>query len=145
MEILQTIKGIILGHAVADALGVPVEFKSREYLRKNPVTDMMGYGTYYQPKGTWSDDTSMTLCTLESITKYGDINLTDIMKSFAKWQLQKLQNQIFILKLNKKTPCTFARFFYCKKVADNKQKLSNKLHKKFLKLLTPFDFSVMIV
>lgn len=85
MEKLQTIKGIIFGHAVADALGVPVEFKSREYLRKNPVTDMMGYGTYHQPKGSWSDDTSMTLCTLESITKNSDINLTDIMKNFAKW------------------------------------------------------------
>ncbi|MBR2024612.1 MAG: ADP-ribosylglycohydrolase family protein, partial [Clostridia bacterium] len=86
MERLQKIKGIIFGHAVADALGVPVEFKSREYLRKNPVTDMMGYGTYHQPKGTWSDDTSMTLCTLESIAKYGEINLPDIMESFSKWR-----------------------------------------------------------
>ena len=85
MEKLQKIKGIIFGHAVADALGVPVEFNTREYLRRNPVTEMMGYGTHKQPKGTWSDDTSMTLCTLESITKNGDINLTDIMKSFAKW------------------------------------------------------------
>ncbi len=86
MEKLQIIKGIIFGHAVADALGVPVEFKTREYLRKNPVTDMMGYGTYCQPKGTWSDDTSMTLCTLESITKNQEINLTDIMESFSKWR-----------------------------------------------------------
>lgn len=86
MDKLQIIKGIIFGHAIADALGVPVEFKSREYLRKNPVTHMIGYGTYCQPKGTWSDDTSMTLCTLESITKNGDINLTDIMESFAKWR-----------------------------------------------------------
>ncbi|MFZ2680340.1 ADP-ribosylglycohydrolase family protein [Clostridium sp.] len=22
----------------------------------------MGYGTYNQPEGTWSDDTSLTLC-----------------------------------------------------------------------------------
>ena len=86
MEKLQIIKGIIFGHAIADALGVPVEFETREYLRKNPVTDMMGYGTYCQPKGSWSDDTSMTLCTLESITENKEINLTDIMESFSKWR-----------------------------------------------------------
>lgn len=86
MEMLNIIKGAIFGHAVADALGVPVEFKSREYLRKNPVIDMIGFGTYCQPKGTWSDDTSMTLCTLESITKKGKIDLENIMEIFAKWR-----------------------------------------------------------
>ena len=86
MDKLRIVRSAIFGHAVADALGVPVEFKSREYLRKSPVTHMMGYGTYCQPKGTWSDDTSMTLCTLESIAKNTDVNLTDIMESFAKWR-----------------------------------------------------------
>ena len=32
----------LLGVAVGDALGVPVEFKSREYLDKNKVTTMIG-------------------------------------------------------------------------------------------------------
>ena len=40
--------GGILGLAVGDALGVPVEFQSRESLRQNPVTDMRGYGTHDQ-------------------------------------------------------------------------------------------------
>ena len=86
MEKLQKIKGIIFGHAVADALGVPVEFKSREELKKNPVTDMREYGTYNQPKGTWSDDTSLTLCTLESIAEKQDVHTEDIMKRFG-WYL----------------------------------------------------------
>ena len=86
MEKLQIIKGIIFGHAVADALGVPVEFKSREELKKNPVTDMRAYGTYNQPKGTWSDDTSLTLCTFESIAEKQDVHLEDIMKRFG-WYL----------------------------------------------------------
>lgn len=51
-----------MGLCVADALGVPVEFNSREKLKANPVTDMRAYGTHNQPYGTWSDDTSMTLC-----------------------------------------------------------------------------------
>ena len=57
----------IVGLTVGDALGVPVEFKSREYLTENPVTGMMGHGTYDQPKGTWSDDTSLTLATMGNL------------------------------------------------------------------------------
>ena len=33
-KILQQVKSVMLGHAVADALGVPVEFESREKLKK---------------------------------------------------------------------------------------------------------------
>ncbi len=85
MDKLEIIKGAILGHAVADALGVPVEFMSREQLRKNPVCDMREYGTHKQPKGTWSDDTSMTLCTLASISEKKAIDEEDIMKRFGWW------------------------------------------------------------
>lgn len=56
--------GGIMGHAVGDALGVPVEFYSRIELNRSPVTDMQGYGTHQQPPGTWSDDTSLTLATI---------------------------------------------------------------------------------
>ena len=59
------VKDGIIGLVVGDALGVPVEFKDRDYLKKNPVTDMKGYGTYNLPKGSWSDDSSMTLCLAE--------------------------------------------------------------------------------
>jgi len=73
----------ILGACVGDALGVPVEFKSRESLEKHPVTDMRGYGTYNQPPGTWSDDTSMTLCLLDSLA--GGLHYKDIMQKFMLW------------------------------------------------------------
>lgn len=77
------IKAGILGHTVGDALGVPVEFKTREELRKNPVKTMRSYGTYNQPQGTWSDDSSLTFCLLESLcTGY---NLEDIGTKFVKW------------------------------------------------------------
>ena len=65
----EKVKGGILGLCVADALGVPVEFMSREEIRLNPVTDMVGYGTYNLPPGTWSDDSSLTLCLLDSLSK----------------------------------------------------------------------------
>ena len=48
------IKSALFGVAVGDALGVPVEFNSRQTISKNPVTDMIGYGTYDLPAGTWS-------------------------------------------------------------------------------------------
>lgn len=76
------IKGLIL----ADALGVPVEFQTREQLKKNPVINMREYGTYLQPKGTWSDDTSLTLCLLYSLQK--GYNLKDIAKNFVAWKYE---------------------------------------------------------
>lgn len=74
----------ILGLAVGDALGVPVEFVSRLELKQKKVADMLEYGTHKQPKGTWSDDTSLTLCLLDSL-KNG-INYKDIMERFVKWR-----------------------------------------------------------
>lgn len=74
----------IMGGVVADALGVPAEFKNREELKKHPVTGMRGYGTYNQPAGTWSDDSSMTLATLDSLKNGYDLN--DMMDKFVEWR-----------------------------------------------------------
>lgn len=67
--ILKEVKAILFGVAVGDALGVPVEFKSRQAISKNPVTDMIGYGTHNLPAGTWSDDSSLTFCLAEALTQ----------------------------------------------------------------------------
>lgn len=81
---LNKIRAVMLGHAVGDALGVPVEFRSRESLDKYPITNMVEFGTYNVPAGTWSDDTSMSLCALSSLLS-GVINYDDIMHNFGKW------------------------------------------------------------
>ncbi|MBQ5471090.1 MAG: ADP-ribosylglycohydrolase family protein [Treponema sp.] len=81
----EKINSTLYGAIVADALGVPVEFKDRPYLEKNPVTDMTGYGTYNLPKGTWSDDSSMMLCLADSIGKLKTVDYEDIMKRFSEW------------------------------------------------------------
>lgn len=78
-------KNAIIGLAVADALGVPIEFSSREQLANNNVTEMTEYGTYDVQKGSWSDDTSMTLCLIDAINKTGEILPKDIMDNFVKW------------------------------------------------------------
>lgn len=79
----KQIKSALFGIAVGDALGVPVEFNSRETIAQNPVTDMIGYGTYNLPKGTWSDDSSLTFCLAEALTK--DFDLQAIGGNFVRW------------------------------------------------------------
>lgn len=79
-----TIDGIF-GFAIADAVGVPAEFKSRSTLKIAPITDMVGYGSHNQPEGTWSDDSSMTIATLDSINECGCIDYDDMMKKFTEW------------------------------------------------------------
>lgn len=79
------IKSSIMGLVVGDALGVPVEFQSRISLSENPVTDMRGDGTYNQPAGTWSDDSSMVLATMESLIH--GLSYSNIMDKFMAWLL----------------------------------------------------------
>ena len=51
----------VLGLAVGDALGQSAQGKTRESLKFSPVLEMK--------QGLWSDDTSLTLCTLASLRK----------------------------------------------------------------------------
>jgi ADP-ribosylglycohydrolase len=74
----------LLGVAVGDALGVPFEFSSREKMQLHPAKDMVGFGTYNQPMGTWSDDASLTFCLAESLVNGYD--LADIASKFIQWK-----------------------------------------------------------
>ena len=81
----QKLFDAVVGLAIGDALGVPYEFKNRDSFT---CTDMTGYGTHYQPAGTWSDDTSMVLATLSSLKENkGKIIPEDIRKNFNHWLL----------------------------------------------------------
>ena len=81
---MNNFQTILLATATADALGVPVEFESREDLQQNPVTDMREFGTYNQPKGTWSDDTSLMLCLAESMVE--GLDLQKLAQKFIAWK-----------------------------------------------------------
>ena len=83
-DIEDRIRAVTLGHAVADALGVPVEFMSRRELDLMPLTDMVGYGTYPVPAGSWSDDTSMALATIDALNR-GGLDYKAIMDNFVAW------------------------------------------------------------
>lgn len=73
---MNPITTALLGLSVADAIGVPVEFQSREELDQHPVTDIRGYGTYNQPPGYFSDDSSLAFGLAESLAK-GSFDLRD--------------------------------------------------------------------
>ncbi len=81
----ENVKSALLGLAVGDALGVPVEFYSRDELKEHPVTGMRANGAWRQPIGTWSDDTSMTIAAMESIARLKKFDANDIMKNFVRW------------------------------------------------------------
>jgi ADP-ribosyl-[dinitrogen reductase] hydrolase len=76
-------KNILFGVAIGDALGVPVEFNSRQSLKNYPIVDMIGFGSHNQPAGTWSDDSSLTFCLAESLCN--GFNLNDLGNKFVQW------------------------------------------------------------
>lgn len=80
----NTAVSALLGVAVGDAVGVPFEFSKRAEMEANPAKGMIGYGTHSQPPGTWSDDTSLTLCLAESLIN--GYNLPDIASKFVAWK-----------------------------------------------------------
>lgn len=79
------IAGSLWGAVVGDALGVPVEFRTRADLALNPVTTMQGPGTHHQPPGTWSDDSSLIFCTLESLLECNHLVAQDMAERFLRW------------------------------------------------------------
>lgn len=80
MDTRNRVRGMIYGLIVGDALGVPYEFNNRGAFE---CKGMSGYGTYNQPKGSWSDDSSLTLITIEHINKGTTLNT--LMDDYVKF------------------------------------------------------------
>ncbi|HEX7510222.1 MAG TPA: ADP-ribosylglycohydrolase family protein [Chitinivibrionales bacterium] len=76
-------RSAIYAGIIGDALGVPVEATPRHELALCSVKSMLGYGRYDQPEGTWSDDSSLTLCTMESLID--GYNVEALGKNFCRW------------------------------------------------------------
>ncbi len=79
----------MMGLVVGDALGVPLQFMSRNEIKnrtEGAVTGMEAGGVYNMPEGTWSDDSSMALATLASLIEKRKADPADIMRRFVKWE-----------------------------------------------------------
>lgn len=84
---LERFRGSLLGLAIGDALGAPIEgfsrgtipsidgFKSYDGInRKHPI-----------PSGAWTDDTSMALCLAESLIERKGFDPRDQMERYLSW------------------------------------------------------------
>jgi len=73
----------IVGAAIGDALGLPVHGKTKAELDATPVASMLGYGTYNQPAGNYSDETALNLASLDALSK--GLDLTAILNNYKAW------------------------------------------------------------
>lgn len=73
-------KRALWGFIIGDAYGVPMEFMERDSFN---VHDMIGYGCWDVPAGTWSDDSAMTLITIEHLIN--DSSFADLKNAFCDW------------------------------------------------------------
>lgn len=81
-------RGMLVGLAVGDALGAPVEFiPSPSDVYIDEMGDKIEY--YHKngraPKGVWTDDTSMALCLADSLLEKGGYDSYDIMLKYYDW------------------------------------------------------------
>jgi ADP-ribosyl-[dinitrogen reductase] hydrolase len=77
-------RGVLLGLAVGDALGGPLEFQPARD-PDNFVTEMIGGGWQRLAPGEWTDDTQMTLCVVESMLTKKVFDPDDITRRFVTW------------------------------------------------------------
>ncbi len=80
----EKIRAIVIGHAVGDAVGGPVQFQEREVRDRYPLSDMVPFYGKSFPKGAWSDDTSMSLCAMDAIARCG-LDFEAVMENFRSW------------------------------------------------------------
>ncbi len=88
-RIINSIWGFILG----DCWGVPYEFKKPQAIKFKKFDS---FGTHNQPAGTWSDDTSLMLCNMDSFMQgvYSQEMEIENLKKFLKGGYS-INNQLF--------------------------------------------------
>lgn len=83
---LQRFQGCLVGVAVGDALGLPLEGWTRQKIRRRfGVLREMVDG--FRPAGSVSDDTMQTLCLAESLAELGHFDADDFVRRLLHWYL----------------------------------------------------------
>lgn len=83
----DSVYGAVLGLAIGDALGGPVEFH-----RRDTFPEVTGYQINYNfdpelPAGSWTDDTSMMIALMDSIIDCNSINPKDQLDRYVRWYM----------------------------------------------------------
>jgi len=76
----------LIGYAIGDAMGLPLENRKREDLLKKPVTKMLDNEVYDLPAGTWGDNTSFLIATIDSINAKNTVDINDIILKFSAFK-----------------------------------------------------------
>lgn len=81
-------RGMLVGLAIGDALGAPVEFlpsPSDAYIEELDEEIAHFHDNTRLEKGAFTDDTSMALCIADSLLERGGYDSYDIMDRFVRW------------------------------------------------------------
>ena len=86
-ELLSRSRAVLLGVAVGDALGAPVEFMTPGEIaaKYGRLIEMVGGGWLRLKPGQVTDDTEMTLCLARGVVTSGGWDLRAIASEFAGW------------------------------------------------------------
>ncbi len=77
------LNGALLGLAIGDALGAPVEF-----VKRGSFPDVVGYqagGKFRLQSGEWTDDTAMALCLAQSLIDMDGFDPVDQLERYIQW------------------------------------------------------------
>jgi len=83
-ELRDRFRGVLVGLAVGDALGGPLEFQPARPVESH-VTEMIGGGWQQLAPGEWTDDTQMALCVVDSLLAKSVFDPDDIARRFVAW------------------------------------------------------------
>ena len=87
VKALDRARGAMIGLAVGDALGAPIEFDhTSRMIREKMDTVRHFHDNIMPPRGVWTDDTSMALCLADSLIENNGYDSYDIMEKFAAWE-----------------------------------------------------------
>lgn len=86
------VRGALFGLATCDALGGPVEFKTRGTFPQ--IRDMKPNPTFSLPAGCFTDDTSMTLCLAQSLIDSQGFDAQDQVQKYIAWFLKGYMSSV---------------------------------------------------
>ena len=85
---LRLLQSAMYGEAIGDALGVPYEGRARDTFTCITMTGSEAAGI---PAGTFSDDTSMALATLDSLMhRDGVVDPDDLRERYRDWLFDEI-------------------------------------------------------
>lgn len=85
-EMLDRARGMLVGLATGDALGVPIEFGCTSTLVAANIDRIKEMLPYSGLRGAWSDDTSMALCLGDSLVENEGYDSYDVMAKYIDWR-----------------------------------------------------------